>query len=144
MGCQGAFLASRDVMISSQFAFRSCSDGCWLPNKTRRIRPNFWGRSRTKNQPQRGNFWEGHPADIQGSFVRISRPKTSVRAVKILEKQAFRRGHPWPEGADVHDPKGFPKTSVRKTLGWIAVPEKENWFRNPLLLVNAVQIPLKE
>ena len=43
----------------------------------------------------------------------MSRPKTSVRAFKILEKkQAFGRGHPWPEGADVHDPKGFPKTSV--------------------------------
>ena len=37
-------------------------------------------------------------------------------------KTSFRRGHPWPEGADVHDPKGFPKTSVRKTLGWIFVP----------------------
>ena len=56
------------------------------------------------------------------SSARISRPKTSVKAVKILEKQACRRGHPWPEGADVHDPEGFPKTSVRKTLGWIFVP----------------------
>ena len=32
----------------------------------------------------------GHP----GSFARTSRPKTSVRALKILEKQAFGRGHP--------------------------------------------------
>ena len=71
---------------------------------------------------QRGSFWDGHPADIRGSFARISRPKTSVRVLKILEKQAFGRGYPWPEGADVHDPKGFPKTSVRKTLGWIFVP----------------------
>ena len=38
------------------------------------------------------------------------------------KKQAFWRGHPWPEGADVHDPKGFPTTSVRKTLGWIFIP----------------------
>ena len=43
---------------------------------------------------QRGSFWDEYPADIRGSFARIFRPKTSVRAVKILEKQAFRRGHP--------------------------------------------------
>ena len=36
-------------------------------------------------------FWDGYPADIGGSFAR---PKTSVRALKILEKQAFGRGHP--------------------------------------------------
>ena len=66
-------------------------------------------------RPEIGVLGDGRPADVRGSFARISRPKTSVRAVKILKKQAFRRGHPWPEGADVHDPKGFPKTSVRKT-----------------------------
>ena len=50
---------------------------------------------KNEKSAQRGSFWDGHPADIRGSFVRISRPKTSVRAVKILEKkQAFRRGHP--------------------------------------------------
>ena len=43
---------------------------------------------------QRGSFGDGQPADIRGSFARMSRPKTSVRAVKILEKQAFQRGHP--------------------------------------------------
>ena len=55
---------------------------------------------------QRGSFWDGHPADIRGSFARISRPKTSVRAVKILEKKGIwarismtrRRGRPRPEG----------------------------------------------
>ena len=116
----------------------------WL---RRLIFDSFWGSARTlgdspgdspgdsfltfrareefvKNEKsaQRVSFWDGHPADIRGSFARISRPKTSVRALKILEKQAFGRGHPWPEGADVHDPKGLPKTSVRKTLGWIFVP----------------------
>ena len=29
----------------------------------------------------------------RGPFARISRPKTSVRALKILEKQAFGRGY---------------------------------------------------
>ena len=48
---------------------------------------------------QRGSFWDGHVADIWGSFARISRPKTSVRA---LEKNKH-------FGADVYDPKGFPK-----------------------------------
>ena len=43
---------------------------------------------------QRGSFWDGCPADIRGSFARISRPKTSVSGVKILEKQAFWRGRP--------------------------------------------------
>ena len=43
---------------------------------------------------QRGSFWDGYPADIRVSFTRISRPKTSVRALKILGKQAFGRGYP--------------------------------------------------
>ena len=72
---------------------------------------------KNKKSAQRVSFWDGYPADIRGSFARISRPKTSVRALKIPEKQAFGRGHPWPKGADVHDPNGLPKTSVRKTLG---------------------------
>ena len=57
-----------------------------------------------------------------GPFARISRPKTSVRAAKSWKKQTFWRGHPWPESTDVHDPKGFPQTSVRKTLGRISFP----------------------
>ena len=78
-----------------------------------------WESPLFKNEKsaQRGSFWDGYPADIRGSFARISGPKTLVRALEILEKQAFGRGYPRPEGADVHDPKGFPKTSVRKTLG---------------------------
>ena len=70
-----------------------------------------------KKSAQRGSFWDGYPVDIRGSFARISRPKTSVRALKILEKQAFGRGYPWPEGADVQDPKGFPKNFGQKNFG---------------------------
>ena len=79
---------------------------------------------RNGKSAQRGSFGGGHPADVRGSFARISWPKTSVRAVvKILEKKkAFWRRRPRPEGADVHDPKGFPKKSVRKSLGKIFVP----------------------
>ena len=43
---------------------------------------------------QRGSFGGGHAADIRGSFAWMSRAKTSVGVVKILEKEAFRRGHP--------------------------------------------------
>ena len=40
------------------------------------------------------SFGDGYPADIRGSFARMSRPKTWVRVLKIREKQAFGRGHP--------------------------------------------------
>ena len=79
-----------------------------------------------------GRISRGHP----GSFARISRPKTSARTLKILGKQAFLRGHPWPEGADVHDPKGSPKNFGQKTLGWIFVQgelkgTELRWQREP-------------
>ena len=79
---------------------------------------------KNEKSAQRGSFWDGHPADIQGSFARISRPKTSVRSVKILDKkkQGFRRGHPWPEGADVHDPKRFPKLRSEKLWAEFSFP----------------------
>ena len=70
-----------------------------------------------KSSPQRGSVWNGYPADIQGSFARISRAKTSVRALETLWQQAFWRGHPWPEGADVHDPKGLPTFRYQKNFG---------------------------
>ena len=57
------------------------------------------------NLRPRGSFWDGRPADIRGSFARISRPKTSVRAVKILENKYF--------GADIHDPKARTSTILR-------------------------------
>ena len=49
---------------------------------------------KNEKSAQRVSFWDGHPADIPGSFARISRLKTSVRVLKIPEKQAFGRGHP--------------------------------------------------
>ena len=72
---------------------------------------------RNEKSAQRGSFGDGYPADIRGLFARISRPKTSVRALKILEKTSIWAQTSMTEGADVHDPKGFKKTSVRKTLG---------------------------
>ena len=47
--------------------------------------------ARTKHQPKEEVFGTDIP---RVSFARISRPKTSARAVKILEKHAFRRGYP--------------------------------------------------
>ena len=71
-------------------------------------------RLKNEKSAQRGSFRAGYPADIRGSFARISRPKTSARALKILEKNKH-------SGADIHDPKvrtsTTPKTSVRKVLG---------------------------
>ena len=55
---------------------------------------------------QRGSFRAGYPADIRGSFARISRPKTSVRALEILEKNKHL-------GADIHDPKARTSTTRR-------------------------------
>ena len=60
--------------------------------------------SRTKNQPKEEVFW----TDVRGSFARISRPKTSVRAVKILEKKKNKHF-----GADIHDPKARTSTTLR-------------------------------
>ena len=61
---------------------------------------------KNEKSAQRGSFWDGHPADIRGSFARISWPKTSVWAVQILEKnQHF--------GADIHDPKARTSTTLR-------------------------------
>ena len=52
------------------------------------------------------NFRAGHSAETRGSFARISRPKTLVRALEILEKTSIwartsmtrRRGRPRPQG----------------------------------------------
>ena len=60
--------------------------------------------SGTKNQPKEEVFRAGYPADIRGSFARISRPKTSVRALQVLEKQAF-----WARTS--HDPKARTSTT---------------------------------
>ena len=73
--------------------------------------PSFQGFQNEKSA-QRGSVWDGYRADIRRSFARMSRVKTSVRALKTIEIQAFWRGHPWPESADFHNPNppnGFPK-----------------------------------
>ena len=50
---------------------------------------------KNEKSAQRGSFWAGYPADIRGSFARISPPKTSVRGPRNPgKKQAFGRGHP--------------------------------------------------
>ena len=54
---------------------------------------------------QRVSFWDGYPADIRGSFARISRPKTSVRALKSWKNRHL--------GADIHDPKARTSTTLR-------------------------------
>ena len=61
---------------------------------------------RKEKSAQGGSFGDGYPADIRGSFARISRPKTSVRALKILEKNKHL-------GADIHDPKARTSTTLR-------------------------------
>ena len=59
---------------------------------------------KNEKSAQRGSLGDGHPADVRGSFTRISRPKTSVRAVKILENKHF--------GTDIHDPKARTSTTL--------------------------------
>ena len=70
-------------------------------------------KSGTRNQAKEevlGRTSRGHPGVIRADILAQNfgqggqNPgKTSISA--------------WPEGADVHGPKGFPKTSVRETLG---------------------------
>ena len=61
-----------------------------------------------------GRISRGHPGVIRAD---IPAQNFGQGALNPGKKQAFGHGYPQPEGADVHDPKGFPKTSVRKTLG---------------------------
>ena len=68
---------------------------------------NTSGRNgQERKSAQRGRFWDGYPADIRGSFARISRPKTSVRVLKTLEKNKLL-------GADIHDPEARTSTTLR-------------------------------
>ena len=71
----------------------------------------FWGRI-SRGCPR------GYPGGHPGA-------KTSVK-LKILEKQAFRRGRPWPEGADVHDPRGVQVNFGQKYFGLSFRSLKEN------------------
>ena len=101
----GAVCPSDSSVLFSQCFFRS---------RWRRGRGvGAWGRSLPRSYPrfkneksaQRGSFWDGYPADIQGSFARTSRPKTSVRVLGILEKTCIwartsttqRHGRPRPQ-----------------------------------------------
>ena len=76
-----------------QHTWEGASGSSPLRGKFSLISPEL-PKIKNKKSAQRGSFWDGHPADIRGSFARTSRPKTSVRALKILEKQGFGRGHP--------------------------------------------------
>ena len=61
---------------------------------------------KNENSAQRGSFWDGYPADIRGSFARMSWRKTSVRALKIVEQNKHL-------GADIHDLKVRTSTTLR-------------------------------
>ena len=86
-----------------------------MPLKLAFLRPQslsrlklYYSSTIIKNEKsaQRGSFRDGHPADIRGSFARISRRKTSVRVLKILEKNKHL-------GADIRDPKARTSTTLR-------------------------------
>ena len=49
---------------------------------------------KNKKSAQRVSFWDGYPADIRGSFARISRPKNFGQGAHNPGKEAFGRGHP--------------------------------------------------
>ena len=96
--------------------------GCFSTDKGREKRQKVLQTSGRKISPKRkcsGRTSCGHPGVIR---MDIPAQNFGQGGRNPGKKQAFRHGHPWPEGADVHAPKGFPKTSVRKTLGWIFVP----------------------
>ena len=72
------------------------------------VRVVSWPRFHQEKSAQRlakRKIGDGYPAEIQGSFARISRPKTSVRALKVLENKHL--------GADIHDPKARTSTTLR-------------------------------
>ena len=88
---------------------------------------------------------------------RTSGGKNFCQALEILEKQAFRCGRPWPEGADVHDPRGVQKNFGQKNFGLnfrslinSGVPTKSehlrsltDWWGNPVSssLLRGVSLP---
>ena len=97
--------------------------------------------SRTKNQPKEEVFGTEIPRTSKGHSRGHPGPKLRSGHSKCLEKQALGRGHPWPEGADVHTLKGLPKTSVSKTLGWFFIPHLKEASPNDSTSLN--QSPLK-
>ena len=68
---------------------------------------------KNKKSAQRGSFRAGYPADIRGSFAQISRPKTSVRALEILENKHL--------GADIH-PRDLQKLRSEKLWAEFSFP----------------------
>ena len=60
---------------------------------------------RNDKSAQKRKFGDGYPADIRGSFARISRPKTSVRSSKYWKNKHL--------GADIDDPKARTSTTLR-------------------------------
>ena len=87
---------------------------------------------KNEKSAQRGSFRDGRPADIRGSFVRISRAKTSVRALETLENKHF--------GADIRDPKARTSTTPR---GFQKLRSEKLWaeFSFPTSVCSAVKHP---
>ena len=83
------------VEYNAKFSAKACLEKR-LKFQERKSRPKskFWGRIS-------GGCPHGYPGGRPG-------------ALEILEKQACRCGRPWPEGADVHDPKGVQKNFGQK------------------------------
>ena len=88
------------------------------------ITPKHYHRINIRNEKeaQRVSFGAGYPADVHADIPADVRGQKLRSGPRNPGKKAFRCGHPWPEGADVHDPRGVKKTLVRKTSGWIFVP----------------------
>ena len=66
---------------------------------------------------RRESFRAGQPADVPGSFLRTSRVKNFGQALETFEKFAFGCRYPWPERANVHNPKTVQKSSGREISG---------------------------
>ena len=91
---------------------------------------------------QRGGFWDGHPADIRGSFARISWPKTSLSGKNPGTKNKH-------FGADIHDPKARTSTTLRdfhklrSEKLWAQFSFPKNGLRNVVLWFGAFGIQLR-
>ena len=97
----------------------------------------MWKVSSGFKNGKSGTFQDGCPADIHGSFAGYPSPKTSVRAINVLEKQAFWRRHPSHEGADVHNPKRLRNIRSEKLWAEVSFPKKlkgKNTNRQNLLV----------
>ena len=84
----------------------------WSPEKTHpmRTRPKAGSGFKTEKSAQRGSFRAGHPGVIHAD---IPAQNFGQGAQNPGKNEHLGAESPWAEGVDVHDPKGFPKTSVR-------------------------------